>query len=216
MRAEYAEYFRLHRMPDEEIADLRRGLVSEQEKANALEEEKERLTNELIKLQQEKAASTESIDVQISMLLAEGKLDDADDLLSRQVKAQQTNYAKAFFDLGRIKKLRFKWDDALDAYRKAWKLEKNTKYGSSLAYLARKRNRFNEAITTYEALIPLYANQADRAGALNNLAILYSDTNRMEKAESAYDEALKIRRELAESSPDVYRPDVASTLNNLA
>ena len=44
---------------------------------------------------------------------------------------------------------------------------------------------------------------------LNNLAILYSDTQRMKEAEEAYREALSIRRELAQPIPEAYLPDVA-------
>jgi tetratricopeptide (TPR) repeat protein len=39
--------------------------------------------------------------------------------------------------------------------------------------------------------------------------------NRMDEARKDYDEALKIRRELAQKNPDTYLPDVAVTLNNL-
>jgi tetratricopeptide (TPR) repeat protein len=51
---------------------------------------------------------------------------------------------------------------------------------------------------------------------LNNLAILYSDTQRMKESEQSYQEALTIRRRLAEANPEAYLPDVAVTLNNLA
>jgi tetratricopeptide (TPR) repeat protein len=56
----------------------------------------------------------------------------------------------------------------------------------------------------------------DVATTLNNLAVLYSDTQRMKEAEEAYREALSIRRELAKANPEAYLPDVAMTLNNLA
>jgi tetratricopeptide (TPR) repeat protein len=38
----------------------------------------------------------------------------------------------------------------------------------------------------------------------------------MEAARMGFDEALKIRRELAQKNPDIYLPDVAQTLNDLA
>ena len=41
---------------------------------------------------------------------------------------------------------------------------------------------------------------------LNNLANLYSATQRMKEAEQAYAEALAIRRKLAEANPDAYLP----------
>jgi tetratricopeptide (TPR) repeat protein len=53
------------------------------------------------------------------------------------------------------------------------------------------------------------------ATTLNNLAILYSDTQRLKEAEAAYQEALDISRQLPKTNPAAYQP-VATTLNNLA
>jgi tetratricopeptide (TPR) repeat protein len=39
--------------------------------------------------------------------------------------------------------------------------------------------------------------------------------SRMDEARQAYEESLKIRRELAQKNPDTYLPDVAGMLNNL-
>ena len=60
------------------------------------------------------------------------------------------------------------------------------------------------------------AYEPDVATALNNLAILHSDTQRLAEAESEYVEALEIRRRLAAGSPEAYEPYVARTLYNLA
>src|SRR5215813_11434126 len=51
---------------------------------------------------------------------------------------------------------------------------------------------------------------------LNNLANLQADKKEFPAAEKAYNEALAIRRRLAETNPQTYLPDVAATLNNLA
>jgi len=56
----------------------------------------------------------------------------------------------------------------------------------------------------------------DVAMTLNNLASLYSDTQRRKAAEEAYQEALSTYRELAKANPEAYLPNVATTLNNLA
>ena len=53
------------------------------------------------------------------------------------------------------------------------------------------------------------------ATTLNNLGILHSAQNRVDDARQAYEEALKIRRELARKNPETYLPDLAMTLNNL-
>jgi len=47
------------------------------------------------------------------------------------------------------------------------------------------------------------------------LGLLYKDLGRFEEAETAYTEALEIRKKLAEKNPDAYNPDVATTQNNL-
>jgi len=53
------------------------------------------------------------------------------------------------------------------------------------------------------------------AGTLNNLGLLWHDKNEFEKAEKSFEEALNIRRKLAQANPQTYLPDVAGTLNNL-
>jgi tetratricopeptide (TPR) repeat protein len=50
---------------------------------------------------------------------------------------------------------------------------------------------------------------------LNNLGLLYSNTQRLTEGEQAYQEALSTYRQLAQANPQAYLPDVAMTLNNL-
>jgi tetratricopeptide (TPR) repeat protein len=52
--------------------------------------------------------------------------------------------------------------------------------------------------------------------ALNNLGILYKDTQRFQQTEEVYQEALRIYRQLAEVNPSVHLLYVATVLNNLA
>jgi tetratricopeptide (TPR) repeat protein len=52
--------------------------------------------------------------------------------------------------------------------------------------------------------------------AVNGLAALDGDQNRMEEARKGFEEALQIYRQLANNNPDVYLPEVARTLTNLA
>ena len=65
----------------------------------------------------------------------------------------------------------------------------------------------------------MLAAQSDDAGLRATLTVIiarsFQEQNQLEAARKAYDEALGIRRELAEQRPDVYRPNVALTLNNL-
>jgi tetratricopeptide (TPR) repeat protein len=55
------------------------------------------------------------------------------------------------------------------------------------------------------------------ATTLNDLGIMYHHENRMEEARKVFDEALTIRRELAQQDSATYSPDVvAKALNNVA
>ena len=55
---------------------------------------------------------------------------------------------------------------------------------------------------------------SDLASSLNNLAIALGDLGRREEALAAIEEATGIYRDLAAARPDVYRPDLALSLNN--
>jgi tetratricopeptide (TPR) repeat protein len=55
----------------------------------------------------------------------------------------------------------------------------------------------------------------DLARTLTNLGNALYQLRRLEEAVAAYEEALGIRRRLAQQQPQVYAPDVAMTLNNL-
>jgi tetratricopeptide (TPR) repeat protein len=195
------------------------GGIPEQD-LKAKDNEITRLTGELRKLQEELAARAgEPAEAQLSKLLAAGDLEAAFRVKSRQVERRQAESEKLprdLYELGIICELRFDWPGALANFRKAWELGKNPEHGFKYAHFAQRLNHFNEAIGTFEALLEIYSDPSDRAGALNNLGMLYSDTQRMKEAEQAYAEALTIRRKLAEANPDAYLPDVATTLNNLA
>jgi tetratricopeptide (TPR) repeat protein len=53
------------------------------------------------------------------------------------------------------------------------------------------------------------------AVTLNNLALVYGHMQRLEEAETAFDEALGLYQKLAQSNPDAYQPLVATMLTNL-
>ena len=58
--------------------------------------------------------------------------------------------------------------------------------------------------------------KAERARLLNNASVRLSALGRREEALTAAEEAVAIRRALAEQRPDAFRPDLASSLNNYA
>lgn len=155
-------------------------------------------------------------DPPLQELLSVGDLAAAARKKAKQIEMQSGVLAKNYFELGTIHELRFDWPSALVAYREAWQLEHNLEYGFKYAYSAQRQNHFPEAIGVYEALRHLFIDPADIATMLNNLAILYSGTQRMKQAEDTYGEALSIYRQLAQANPDAYLRHVASILNNLA
>ncbi|WP_212748612.1 tetratricopeptide repeat protein, partial [Spirosoma lacussanchae] len=86
----------------------------------------------------------------------------------------------------------------------------------ALAYFLQAHNQHLDAVAWYERALRLSSDESQRATTLNNLAVLYRANQRFAEAEAAYDEALSIRRQLAQQSPAAYLPNVATTLNNLA
>ncbi len=62
----------------------------------------------------------------------------------------------------------------------------------------------------------LPAVQENLAVTLNNLGIVCRDRKAAKRAKAYFDEALEIRRKLAEKDPKKYSPSVAATLNNYA
>src|SRR5271157_6019076 len=200
-------------------SNVQEGRVTEQQLKDK-DSEIARLAEELGKLQEQLAArASEPAEARLSNLLAAGDLAGAVRLKTQQVETRRSEAEKLprdLFELGTIHELRFDWPKALAAYREAWQLERNPEYGFKYAYTAQRQNHFSEAIGVYEVLRRTYTNAADVAMTLNNLAALYSATQRMKEAEEAYREALSTYRQLAQANPEAYLPYVAGTLNNLA
>ena len=93
------------------------------------------------------------------------------------------------------------------------------------AYFAFNQKMFKEAETYYlkykEILERLaqsnpQAYEPDLARSYNNLAVLYSDTQRFAESEAMHKQALAIYERLAQSNPQAYEPDLALSYNNLA
>ena len=93
------------------------------------------------------------------------------------------------------------------------------------AYFSHKQNNYQDAETYYKRALAILEEKDSKesdgyyyqlATLKNNLAIIYSDTQRFVESETMYKEALEICRRLAASNPSAYEPNVAKTLNNLA
>src|ERR1019366_7306790 len=192
-----------------------------QEEARAERAEKREWVNKYVKLMEDVAARKEEPgEPSLAALLEAGDLDGAIRLKTSQIEQRKGEIKKLAHDwseLGRGHDLRFAWRDAMECYRQAWQLDPDEpEYGFQYAYFAQKQNRFGEAIDAYRRLLLIYTDPVQIAMTLNNLAVLYSDTQRIKEAETAYLDSLSIRRQLAETNPETYLPDVAMTLNNLA
>jgi tetratricopeptide (TPR) repeat protein len=160
----------------------------------------------------ELARSAPSLDA----LLQTGDLEEAVRVKEEQREQERHRAAKTSLELARLHELRFEWDRALEAYREAWRLERNFEYGFRLAHFAYEQNREAEAIEVFEAARELSVSQPEVATTLNNLANLYGKVQRIGDAEKAFEESLTIKRALAKVDPEKYETEVASTLNNLA
>jgi tetratricopeptide (TPR) repeat protein len=171
------------------------------------DDEDDRFSGELDRLRQQVAAarSSEGPDIQL-----------AECERGANLAMEPGDPASALFELGERHEMRIERPKALDAYRSAWEIEKRPKYGIRYASVAQVLNRIREAVSTYEEILGLQLDLAERADVLSNLGVLYKDSSYTSKAERAYTEALAIRRKLAETAPEKHSPEVASTLNNFA
>ena len=97
----------------------------------------------------------------------------------------------------------------------------NADWQYDAAYYLQKQNQYRKAQVFYERTQRLVVSNPKAyepavATILQNLALLYSDTQRFTEAEKMYLSALEICQRLAVSNPEAYEPDVAMTQNNLA
>ncbi|MEP7362333.1 MAG: tetratricopeptide repeat protein, partial [Acidobacteriota bacterium] len=162
-------------------------------------------------------------------LIERGQFERAGELLDGIIAdeaGELKRLARRRYERGKLHELQFQPVPALEQYRHAHNLAPDDReIAFACALLLQKQLRFGEAIALYLSILAADRSLAlanpdafrpDVAMTLNNLAVLYSDTQRMREAEQAFSEALQIRRALAEVNPDAYRPSVATTLNNLA
>jgi tetratricopeptide (TPR) repeat protein len=119
----------------------------------------------------------------------------------------------------RLLTIQFRFADAEAAYGEALQAAPNSlDINFAFAYFSQRLNRHAVAVKAYERCLEVArqdGNEAAVATTLNNLGVLHHDQHQMDDARQAYEEALKIRRELARENPETYLPDVAMTLNNL-
>jgi len=116
----------------------------------------------------------------------------------------------------RVAKLDGEWKRAEAYYDLAVKGdEQDVEIVFEVAHYLQLQNQFAKARTYYEKALTQTSRPFKKSSILNNLGVLLQKNNEMGGAKQSYEEALQIRRKLAEKTPDVYLPYVAMTLNNL-
>ncbi|MGH8590414.1 MAG: tetratricopeptide repeat protein [Gammaproteobacteria bacterium] len=217
--------------------------LSESQKSNAAEQARLREERDQARAAADKAAEelarlkpeeTSEIYQQAMRLFLEGKVAEAlqaldAEKLKRSVEAARKKKAEAekalagaiegYLLKARLLIVQFRFGEAEKTYEEAMAADPAS-FNASFAYavFSQELNRYQKAFAAYQRSIELArhgGNKAEVAATLNNLGILHRDQNRMDEARQAYEEALKIRRKLAETNPETYLPDVAGTLNNL-
>jgi tetratricopeptide (TPR) repeat protein len=146
--------------------------------------------------------------------LARGDLAGAAQFTQQKIEKEKATQAQNYFDYGSVQELQFHFAAALDAYREAWKIKQDAKYGFRYGYIAQVQNHWSEAIGIYETLVEMNVDPQRVAITLNNLAGLYRLTRR-DQAEEAWGRALAIHRDLAKTDPEAQAPFIAAVLNNL-
>jgi tetratricopeptide (TPR) repeat protein len=167
-------------------------------------------------------------------LFLDGKIEEAikllDDEKLRQLVAQATetieqqkriveDAVQAWLLKAQLFTVQFDFDSAEKAYLAAIKAGPDN-FDAHFAYGAfnQELNRDQQAMTNYSQCLELAAkskSNAELARTLANLATVYSHQNRIEEAQTEFDQAVSIYRELAQNNPETYMDDVASTLLGL-
>jgi len=206
------------------LAKLRKDRDHARTTAEKLAEESARLKPEV----------TPELNKQALSLFLDGKVDEALQLLdieklgrvaesARQRKAEAdreiAGVVQSYLLRAKLLATRFRFDDAEKTYQAATATAPDS-FDAWHAFgdFSQDLNHFPKALEEYLHALELArkdGTNANVAKALNSLGILHNDQNRMDDARMAYDEALKIYRDLAQKNPDISLPDVAMTLNNL-
>ena len=157
-----------------------------------------------------------------AQLLKEGKLEDAGAVLDQLIGSDEIDIdrlAGHHYDRAQIYALQLDPLLALPHYASAYNDRPEVLlYALGYAQSLHRNSRHEEAGQIYQRALQLARKQAKldaTATILNNLGNLYTETQRLNEAESPFLEALDIYRHLAQTNPADYLPDVATTLSSL-
>ncbi len=115
-----------------------------------------------------------------------------------------------------LHKNRFEFDSTATCFEIMLQLDSTNIFTlGNYAYFLDFQNQDQRAISLYKQALSSTKTDEGKATFLNNLGNLYCANQQMPQADSAYQEALQMYRQLAAKNPDAFLPDVALTLNNL-
>ena len=211
---------RLNELLDKKDLELHAKVQEAEEWAQKYRDLHQRLTEE---------GRDDALAQQAKKLLEDGKLEEAGAVIDRLLASGERiveQVAADHFKRAQVYALQFQPHKALPHYEKAYRYRPdNVEYTFQYAHTLQQQNSYAQAQPVYQSVLTTYRQLAqqnpsaylpDVAMTLNNLGILYRDTQRLSDSEQAYQEALTTYRQLAQQNPSAYLPNVATTLNNLA
>jgi tetratricopeptide (TPR) repeat protein len=161
--------------------------------------------------------------------LHEGELEKAEAILRKLVNSGEQHVDSAALNNYRLAldlELQFRASDALPYLKNAYQYRpENVTYGLEYSAVLLEQNDYKHAEPALLTLLDTArrlaekdpdAHLLDLALTLNDLALLYTDTQRLKEADASYQEALKIRRNLSQADPASNLPGLAKLLNNVA
>ena len=227
---------------DKQIALLYRCLTDKEKIERLADAERTRMQEDLQKLVEEKAmlearianllqefnnkdiSRSDALYQEAFALFMNGKVDEALAVLDdarleakkKELEHEREKLAETYLLKADLLQLKFDFKGAAKNIDEALSLAPTGSTHFKAAYFYQSLNEFKQAEKLYRRALALAENAEQRATTLNNLAVLQKNTNEFEAAERGYLEALGIYRELAETNPQAFLPNVAMTLNNLA
>jgi tetratricopeptide (TPR) repeat protein len=150
----------------------------------------------------------------VNKLLAKGKLQEAIDSIDTNTKDEEA--AQKHIRKAQLLIVANNFPEAEAHYKQAADIFPSPDNNFIVAKFFQDLNRFKEAEDYYTRCLDQVTSPEDRATVLNNLGNVQSNlVDKYVQAEASITEALQIYKELAETNPQTYLPDVAMIYNNL-
>ena len=209
-----------------EIKDLKNNALPDANKVNELEEQIEAIKKELFEseeIRRQQAREKEELERQLLPqkekdelkskafdAVEKGNYDEAEEFLKESAKQSIEETANTFYELGKIKKLQFKYAEALYYFDLAAKIDsKNSLYLNEAGTVADDSGYYNQAIQYYEQALAIDKQHhgeehPDIATRYNNLGGAYKNKGEYDKAIQYFEQALAIDKKFyGEEHPQI-------------